>query len=174
MTNYSRSEVLNELTQATQNWLDKANQIFNKSFQLPKISIDLRGRVAGYAIRSYSGNEVKFNAELYVQNKEDFINRTVPHELAHLIANALYPYQIKSHGREWKQVMNRLGLEAKRCHSYDTSTVSSGHARPYVYACKCKEHKITKLLHSKMSMGQTRTCRTCRVAIKFIRMEVAI
>ena len=159
-----------ELTEATTNWLNKANQIFGQTFPMPTISLHLRGGTAGKA--NASKWLIKYNPELYVRNKQDFVDRTVPHELAHLISRRLYG-NIKSHGREWKTVMMKLGIEEiTRCHNYDISGIKKTRNRPYVYTCGCKEFHLTQLLHNKILRGQRRWCLKCKGTIVFKRVEI--
>lgn len=159
-----------ELKEATTEWINKANQIFGRTFPMPMISLRLKGGTAGLA---YSWEwMIKYNPEIYIRHKEDFKNRTVPHELAHLIVNTLYG-RVKSHGREWRSVMHKLGIkEVTRCHSYDVTGIKNTRSRPFVYACGCREFNMTKTLHRKMLMGQTRTCLKCRTRLTYKRTEM--
>jgi SprT protein len=160
---------LNELTALTKSFIDKANQIYGRTFSVPTVSFGLRGGVAGTA--NYGYNLIRYNHELYTRNKDDFKARTVPHEVAHLVARTMYG-NIKPHGREWRSVMHRLGVqEVTRCHSYDVNGVKSARSRPFVYACGCQEFKLTSTIHRRILMGQTRTCLKCRKKIVFQRTE---
>ncbi len=155
-----------ELTDATRIWLDKANQVFGKTFPRPLISLRLKGGTAGYAI--YDKWMVKYNPELYVRNKQEFIDRTVPHELAHLITSNIYGrVRVKHHGWQWRLVMQKLGVvDVKRCHSYDVTGIKNVRARPYVYQCQCgTEYRLTKTLHNKILKGRYRVCPKCRTRI---------
>jgi len=162
-----------ELTDITKTWIDLASEIYGRRFIMPEISLNLKGACAGQA--SFSCWLVKYNFELYMQNKVDFINRTVPHEIAHLIARTVYGMWIKSHGVEWQSVMRKFGIEPKRCHSYDLTGIKKGRSRPYVYTCGCREYNITSLLHNRMQKGSHRKCLRCggRLQFKEVRFEVA-
>lgn len=156
---------LSELTAATRQVIEKANKLYGKNFPIPVVSLELSGVCAGYAY--YKDWMVKYNPQLYINNKETFLNRTVPHEVAHLVARSLYG-MIKSHGREWKMVMRDLGVtDVARCHSYDISVVKHKRkvARPYTYECRCKQWHLTLLIHRKICMGQTRSCPVCRMRV---------
>ena len=157
-----------ELVEATKTWTDLANEIFKHHFTPPQVLWDVRGAVAGKAW--YSRWRVNYNLELYERNKDHFINNTVPHELAHLIARTLYP-GCTAHGHEWKSVMHRLGVDSSRCHSYDTNGLVNRRARPYVYKCDCREHKLTHTLHRRIKMGQARKCNCCGAIVVFSHME---
>lgn len=90
---------------------------------MPIIKFDLRGTTAG---RAWGGKKhlIQFNPILLDENPEDFIRQTVGHEVAHLGAFVKHGCGIKPHGQEWSHVMWALRLPAKRCHNYDTSTVT--------------------------------------------------
>lgn len=101
----------------------RAEQIWNRSFQLPTIEFKNLGRTAGKAF--YAQNKIIYSPVLFTENVDRFLNRTVPHEIAHLITKVLYPNAKQHHGPEWRYVMQKLGIEDNtRCHSYDISSVS--------------------------------------------------
>jgi SprT protein len=163
-----------ELQEATTQWLTKANQIFGRTFPMPMISLRLRGGVAG---RAYITKWlVKYNPEIYINNKQAFIDRTVPHELAHLINRTLHGNLVKTHGKEWRSIMRQLGVkDITRCHSYNLDGIKgirAKAARPFVYACGCQEWKVTSLIHRKMLNGQIRCCPKCRGRVHYQRTEV--
>ena len=162
-----------ELIDCTKTWIDLAGEVYGREFRMPHVSIDLSGVCAGRAC--YANWTVKFNLELYRRNKDDFSNRTVPHEVAHLIAYTLNGgMRPKPHGYEWQSVMRKLGIkDITRCHSYDVAGLINRRPRPYVYACGCTEHHVTSNIHSKIQAGQERVCRKCRQRIKLVRTEAA-
>ncbi|KES14883.1 SprT-like family, partial [Gilliamella apis SCGC AB-598-P17] len=52
------------------------------------------------------------------ENKEDFINEVVLHELAHLITFQ-YVGKVKPHGKEWQYVMSKImKKEPKVTHNF--------------------------------------------------------
>jgi SprT protein len=172
-----RQTILNDLTAETFKYIDMANRIYGKNYSYPMVTINLHGRVAGMA---YSASRhIKYNVELYLRNKADFLARTVPHEVAHLIADwnsiTVSYRRIKPHGREWRMVMVRFGVkDITRCHSYDTNALVMGktQARPFVYSCGCKEFHLTRNIHNKILMGQERKCLKCKNPIKLVRTEM--
>jgi SprT protein len=94
----------------------------------PRITFNLRGTTAGRAY--YRENRVAFNPILLDENPEHFVKQTVGHEVAHLAAFVKHGGRIDPHGREWKHVMWQLSLPAKRCHSYDVSTITGQRSKP--------------------------------------------
>ena len=148
-----------------------AQNVFKKTFELPKISYKDMGRTAGRAF--CLSNEIHFSPTLFKENVETFLARTVPHEIAHLITYKLYPhtmmgiYRRSPHGREWRFVMQQLGVkDISRCHTYDVSSVSRSHTRTkWRYACLCKEHLVSSTIHNRVQRGASYMCNKCKSKI---------
>lgn len=86
---------------------------------LPKVNIayDINSaRLGGQA--NYTKNLIRVNPVFLNEYTDDYIENTVGHEAAHLIARAKYGRMISAHGPEWKATMRQLGLQPDRCHSY--------------------------------------------------------
>ena len=95
-----------------------AEAFFKQRFARPQISFKLRGQKAGVA--HLTENKLRFNPQLYRDNREDFLRQTVAHEVAHLIAHQLFGPRIQPHGEEWQLIMRGdYELPADRCHSYE-------------------------------------------------------
>ena len=130
-----------------------AERKYNTTIKFPTVRYDLRGTTAGWA--QYSTWSVNFNAVLMVENFESFLEDTVPHEIAHLITDQVYPEahqrgaptitrtgkfrrgKRSPHGDEWKSVMRVLGADPSRCHSYDVSNARVREKVSYDYKCDC-------------------------------------
>jgi SprT protein len=123
---------------------------FNRTFRRPSVKYALRGTTAGTA---HPGKwELNFHPVLAAENWEDYINNTVPHEVAHLIDYDVYRRDAELaarqsmfrgrrqkrsiHGPTWKSIMRILGCDPSRCHSYDTSGVARRKTR-HNYHCTC-------------------------------------
>ena len=141
---------------------------------LPDASIDfsLRGRCAGQARVDCNGRtSLRLNQQLLAENLEDFLSRTIPHEVAHLVVN----WQARNrnqrprpHGPEWQAVMqNCYNLSPKRCHSYQT-TPARVVPKPYLYTCNCREHRLTNIMHKRISRSYQALCKVCKAPIKYI------
>jgi SprT protein len=143
--------------------LAKAELKYGKSFPFPTVRYTLTGVVAGRAY--YYQHKIDLNATLLAENQQDFINRTVPHEVAHLIAYRVYGDKIRPHGKEWASVMQTFGLEASRCHSYDVTRSRRG--KSYTYKCKCKTHQLSSIRHKRVCQGLAQyVCNKCNGDIK--------
>lgn len=122
--------------------LQLAKKAYGREFVMPLITYNVRGGHAGRAY--YNEHRVDFNAVLLNENVEKFIERTVPHELAHLITGILHPHtkggrfqKASPHGAEWREVMAALGCkDVTRCHDYDTSSVKRSRG---THAYKCSQ-----------------------------------
>jgi SprT protein len=126
-----------------------AEQHYGIKIPVPNVIYQKRGTTAGTA--NYRSWEIDLNAGLLVQNVDDFIDRTVPHELAHLIHHITHPADHNRfygkrdvHGYNWQSVMRVLGAEPSRCHSYDVSAVK-------------QVKTMTRHIH---------TCNTCGTAVE--------
>ena len=100
----------------------KAEEIYGVPLTFPIISFRLKGRRAGYAVPAH--NKIAFNNDMLHQNGDAFINDTVGHEAAHLIAYSVYGYNIEPHGKEWKKVMITVcGQSPTKCSMIAITTV---------------------------------------------------
>ena len=62
---------------------------------------------------------------------------------------------------------NCFDLEAKRCHSYRT-TPARIVPRPFLYACSCREHRLTSIMHNKIGLSYQALCKACRTPLQFV------
>lgn len=130
-------------------WFHRIVEIFQiKDWPKPQLDfLSLKGTVAGRAM--LQENKIKFNFSLYIRNKSDFVNDTIPHELVHCAAWQLYKHRETGHGIYWSSMMRKLGLAPKRCHNYDTKVVTGKKNFLFQYICGCgnitfsqKDHNI--------------------------------
>lgn len=97
----------------------ECHQILPTKMRTPTLSFDLRGTTAGQAFPGK--HHIRLNGQLLNENVEEFIEQTVGHEWAHLVAIHLHGPKIRAHGPEWKNVMVKMGLDPARCHTYNTN-----------------------------------------------------
>lgn len=109
--------------------LEDLNEEYNADFDFPKIEWTVIGTTAGRAWLNQW--RIQLNEQLCKENVEDFINSTVPHEVAHLVAYKVFGDD--GHGKGWKSVMRALGLDPERCHDYDTHNVEGKRGRESMY-----------------------------------------
>jgi len=105
--------------------LEELNEEYGAEFDFPRIEWVVCGTTAG---KAWLGQwRIQLNEQLCKENIEDFINDTIPHEVAHLIAYKVFGDD--GHGDGWKSVMRALGLNPSRCHNYDTRRVEDNRSR---------------------------------------------
>lgn len=149
-------------------WWDRANILFKVNFPYPTIIFAKLGTSAGVA--SLNAWTLKFNVEIMDNDNNDierFYNVTVPHEISHLFAYKLY--FDTGHGKWWKFVMRKLGIEPKRCHNYDVSTITTRQQNKYIYSCGCKSHYhfISSTRHNRVNKGAGYRCLMCNNRLVF-------
>ena len=115
------AELMKKCVATTHEYTTICNEKFGLKLPKFKVEFTLRGRTAG---KAWLGkNIIQFNPTLLRENPEAFIKRTPGHEVVHFAAYAKYGGRIKAHGHEWKNMMSMVGLDNKRCHSYNTDHV---------------------------------------------------
>lgn len=138
----------------------------NIPLAMPQITYDLKGTTAGYAnskrIRLNLG--MLFDPELH----DDMINSTLPHEVCHYVERHFYG--TSGHGRNWRYLMEYIGLAPERCHSYDVAQHKARHhSRPHLYVCPCgNEFHLTNNLHNKHQSGRYRICLKCKGRLEYV------
>lgn len=141
----------------------KAERLYRREFPRPDVRLDLRGKSAGAAYPQQ--NLLRFNAGLYRDNREHFLQQTVAHEVAHLLVSQLHGLRVRPHGPEWQKVMeNVFRLPAERCHSYQLPPVWR---TLYEYACSCRQHEFSAQRHGRVRRGASYQCRACRQPLAF-------
>ena len=147
-----------------------------QKFAFPTIKYHKRGTTAGTA--DCHRWVLDFNPTLFVENVEDFLGRTVPHEMAHLIDYQVYQKQARMmsfgyrrakrsvHGPTWQSIMRLLGAPVSRCHSYDVTNARVKNRTRYNYACACgQEFELGPKHHAAVMRGEKITHRTRRTIL---------
>lgn len=129
---------------------------------LPKTEYNIRGSSAGQVRYTREGVErLRFNLTLAKQNLNEFLTRTVPHELGHILA--FYRHGPKAgHGQGWKQACKDLGMkEITRCHNYK---VPRSARKPHDVQCvTCKEvFFVTKKVYKRILENQRYSHNPCK------------
>jgi SprT protein len=143
----------------------QAEAFFKRKFARPTVSFRLRGQKAGVA--HLTENLLRFNAQLYQENREDFLRQTVPHEVAHLVAHQLFGLRIQPHGEEWQLIMRGVyELPPSRCHTY---AVKRRQVSRFIYRCTCAdgEFPFSAQRHALVGKGRRYLCRRCKATLTF-------
>jgi SprT protein len=169
------TELQNKVEDTVLECIVKAEQHYNKTIDIIPIKYKNMGRTAGRFSynRVMSRKSLAFSPTLLSENGENFINRTVPHEVAHYIVYIFYP-MAKPHGREWRFVMNMVlkAKDSKRCHKYDVSNVKRDRRtlRKYIYHCNCDEYQVSSIRHNRMQRyGTTYICKKCKGHLTYFK-----
>lgn len=116
---------------------------------------------------------LRFNIPMAKQDPELFLSQVVGHEVAHMVANAMFGSYDNNigHGKMWKYVMMVFGLPAGRCHNFDVSPESGVIRRQhtkYATTCGCATHMISGQRKARLVAGVVYRCKHCRNAIKLV------
>lgn len=142
-----------------------AETFFKQRFPRPEVSFKLRGQKAGVA--HLTTNKLRFNLQLYRDNREDFLRQTVAHEVAHLIAHQVFGPRIQPHGEQWQLIMRGVyELPAHRCHNYE---VERRKVSRFIYRCSCPdgEFPFSAQRHALVAKGRRYFCRRCKATLHF-------
>jgi SprT protein len=142
-----------------------AEAFFKRPFTRPQVSLRLRGQKAGVA--HLNQNLLRFNPTLYRENTDHFLQQTVAHEVAHLVAHQLFGPDIKPHGEEWQLIMRGVyELPPERCHTY---AIQRRHTTRYLYRCTCAdgEFPFTAQRHALVAKGRRYFCRRCKATLTY-------
>jgi predicted SprT family Zn-dependent metalloprotease len=93
--------------------------------------------------RAYLAEGVICLSQLILTTRER-IWETVLHEYAHLYVFERWGLSVRPHGKEWKEAMRRLGVEARRTHSYECLP-SQRPRRTLVYVCQSCGEEIPRV-----------------------------
>ena len=148
-------------------YIEQAGDIFNRSFPAVKVLFDLSGRAAGiYRVRQ-DVREIRYNPWIFSKFFDDNLANTVPHEVAHYVADRVYGQaRIRPHGREWKGIMLAFGAEPVRTCDYDLSGIPGRNFRTFAYRCQCSDHAFTSRRHNQVvKYCKTYFCRKCRTEV---------
>lgn len=146
------------------------NIAIQKGYEPPVYGVrfDLKGTCAGKAC--WRGEEfwMQFNLDIAAENLDEYLNRTVPHELAHILQYK-YARGSKPHGPEWDRFCVILtGKTMPRCHSYDVNHLRrKRNVKYYLYSCGCRTHQISSTTHNRIMSGKKRyNCTRCDCVIR--------
>jgi len=177
-------EIKNRITERIETLLS----IFEHSvgyvhYEIPDVYYNVGGTTSGYAYPFH--NVIEFNPFILMDNVDLFIERTVAHELAHILAYKYFAikchYKVTSHGKYWKITMKHLGVSdenSTRCHSYAIKHKVKRQRR-WAYTCECgKIFEMSTTMHRRMVLNTAtkgksgRICRKCRKPLTYMGKEI--
>ena len=80
----------------------------------PEIKFDIRGRSCGG--RAWGHYRLQYNLDWYAANPTEYLNNTVTHEVAHIVAAATGLG--KGHNAGWVRICLALGGNGQRCNTH--------------------------------------------------------
>lgn len=146
-------------------WIDHAGRLFAVPITQPQVRCDLRGRTAGLTIypRKHDHHEptiIRLNAELLERHPREMLEQTIPHEVAHVVANHLYGPRIRPHGPEWRSIMQAFGVTPDVRHNMHAEPTRR--LRRHHYLCGCPDGvELTAIRHNRAQRGTVYRCRRC-------------
>lgn len=135
---------------------------FCPGLEIPEIRYNIKGSSAGECILKIKSSKciLRFNSGFLKDYTENFINVTVPHEVAHYVTHISCGNKVLPHGPEWKTWMKLFGIKYPQVtHSY--RIVRKDKLRPWLYKCKCREHFFTNQRHNFVRSGKNYYCCDC-------------
>jgi len=116
------------IRQTTMKWYSLGIQLFPQQEKPVEITFDLTGKTSG---KAWTGNNcsffrIEYNWQLAQENMDTFLSQTVPHEVAHIIANEFFKEMWPDgvlHSCLWEFVMIKFGKVPNKHHHYDCSKI---------------------------------------------------
>lgn len=187
------AEVKQRIIEALKTGIAKAEARYKTTIRFPHVVFEKTGTVAGTA--NYRTWTIDLNSGLLMRNVDEFIQRTVLHELAHLITFQVYPETWQEaqgkltftsngrmrrekreiHGPRWQEVCLVIGMtDISRTHRYDVTEVKKNIDQSrFLYRCpNGHEHQISARKHAKAQRGVQYVCLQCngRPPVSFVQV----
>ena len=127
------------------------------------VDFESMGTCAGMAY--WKSGRLRINVDLLEGDTLDEMWRqTLPHELAHIIANRMEGKKT-GHQRSWKRVMEMFGLKAERTHNMEVEHLRRK-SRTATCQCDCKTWELTARRVNAINRGTKRyACPSCHSTI---------
>lgn len=150
-------------------YIELASTVYSRAFPVIPINFELTGRAAGMYHLHQHKRYIRFNPYIFAKYFEDNLHNTVPHEVAHYIADMLFGIKnIKPHGTEWKSIMREFGVEAKTRCNYDLDGIPQRQHRRFRYQCLCRHYEISTRRHNIIRRGERHyRCPICKSSIRY-------
>lgn len=160
----------NKIILLVDDYIDRANHIFEKKFPPIDVVFDLKGRAAGMYKVACNQRVIRFNPYHFAKHPEENMSETIPHEVAHYITDLVYGIRnIRPHGAQWKDLMLKFGVEPKRTYSYSLDGIPTRIHKRHNYSCGCMQFEVTTRRHNKIQQKKAQySCRQCGGKLKYI------
>ena len=160
---------MQQVRACTEDYLQRATDLYATGFAPVAVHFDLSGRAAGMYVVRAGVRRIRYNPYIFAKYFASSLRTTVPHEVAHYVTDQLYGlHNIRPHGKEWQQVMRAFGVTPRATGNYDLSGVPVRRQRRFSYRCACREHQLSCVRHNKIQRRQVRyLCQSCGSVIRF-------
>jgi predicted SprT family Zn-dependent metalloprotease len=106
-------------------------------------------------------NKIMLSIDYLREHFEEIINQTLPHEICHIYVTKYFPEAKQHHGKEFRMLMNCLGLEGKTYHNMvlkDSPNKTRRTKTRYVYVAENSGQKymLTPMQHNKQLSGRSK------------------
>ena len=129
-------------------------------------------RIGGLALMGR--NTIRLNNHFLEKFKDEYINRTVVHEVVHLGVHQVYSVgqglRTDGHGAEWKRMMRSVGAEPSRCHTFEADAGVGRQKAKFVYKCNLcrRDISVGPKVHNKLQLGAIYHPHCCGRSAKLI------
>jgi len=148
--------------EATEHFICRAEEIFERRFDRLPILFDLRGRAAGMFKVVGPRRCIRYNPWIFGKYFEENLRDTVPHEVAHFIVHEAHGRRAKPHGVQWQALMACFGADAGVTFDLDLDGIPQRRQRTHPYRCDCRTHEVSTTRHNRILKGVGRYhCRFC-------------
>lgn len=192
------AEIRQRIERDVRKYVAMAEAHFGRKYEIPTVTYDLCGTTAGIARGT---RLIKLNSVLLMENLEDMIANTVPHEVAHCIdtangdnqltedqraawiANRMAGRRVKRpkrsvHGPSWRHIMRVFGIsdaEITRCHNYDVTNAKVRNVTRKRYDWQCSGCRRTisvgPKVNARLVLGAHYWGKCCGPTTRLIRPE---
>lgn len=162
------------VTQQVHRLINEAGDRYGKAFALINVVFNLQGKVAGmyrvkkqrpwYSAATQYQRVIRFNPWLFAKYFKDSWHNTIPHEVAHYIADCRFGLSnILPHGPEWKAIMRDFGAEPTVTAAYDISDIPHRKIKKFLYECACRQVELSTIRHRRVQSGEQHyRCKDCQ------------
>ena len=153
----------NLVAQETKKYIEKASQLYQRSFPFIKLKFNLTGHTIGMYKHVKNEQVIRYNAAIFAKYFEENIRDTVPHEVAHYIVDELHGRKrVRPHGLEWQSVMAAFEANNSRTANYDLADIPKRQYSTVPYTCGCQQHELGIRRHNKVLKRRVHYyCREC-------------
>ncbi|MFT5132255.1 MAG: SprT protein [Gammaproteobacteria bacterium] len=160
-----------QVIEATVACLERAKDLFERDFVHIPVRFDLKGRAAGMFKVSGKQSVIRYNPYIFAKFFDENLRQTVPHEVAHYVTHEMHSLKrhfalrhshVRPHGKEWQDVMFKLGADPSRTCNFDMTGIPVRVYSYHLYVCDCRQHQLGSRRHNRVFRRQANYhCRLC-------------